>query len=465
MIIPLALGNRSNRSRHGHEGGSGLINCYAEDIGGEGKSQYAIYPHDGATQWGTVTGDGVRAMQALETSLYVVAGRTINRVDTAGNATAIGGIIGDGLVTMARNRATATQVGICADGIFKIATASGVVDVTDADLPPSNSVCNLDGYFVLTIPDGRIFITALEDGTSIDALDFAKAEASPDGLVRGFVRNRDLILFGTNSLEAWQNTGNADFPFERVTSTDVGCLSGASVAKIDQTLAWVAHDGTVRILNGYDAQPISTFEIERLIDDEADKASIEGFSWQRRGHTFYQINGTNWSRVFDLKTGRWHDRKSYGLSRHRYSTYVQFNGRHLFGDYASGILYEPSATTYSENGAPIVMEIELPPTHAYPSRLTHHAVYVDVIPGAGLNTTDEHNRDPKLMLDYSSDGGATYGAERQMSIGVQGATRTRVVARRLGQSNEDGRKYRFKVSAEVVRGVMAASLNAEKDMA
>lgn len=465
QIIPLNLGRASNRSRYGHEGGSGLVNCIAEDVGEGGKSQYVIYARDGYAGWGSgVTGDGVRAMLALDTDLYVVAGRSISRVDTSGNATLIGGIIGDGPVTMARNRATTTQVGICADGLFKIATKDGIVDVTDSDLPPANSVCNIDGYFVLTIPDGRVYSSALEDGTSFDGLDFAKAEANPDGLVRGFVRNRDLCLFGTKSTEFYQNVGNETFPFSRTTSIDVGCLAAASVASVDQTVAWVAHDGTVRMLNGYQAGVISTYEVERLIDDEPDKDSIQGFSWQRRGHTFYAISGTNWTKVFDLGTQRWTDFTSFGLSRWRLSAYAMFDGKHIFGDYANGNLYQMRATDYSDAGSPIDMIVEMPPVHAYPYRMTHHEFYADVIPGVGLNSPDS-NADPMVMLDYSTDGGNTYGSVEHLPIGKLGATHKRVVARRLGQCGEDGRVYRLRMSADVVRGIMQAAIAAERDAA
>ncbi|MEQ8822752.1 MAG: hypothetical protein RIC14_00080 [Filomicrobium sp.] len=463
MIVPISLGMRSNRSRHGHEGGSGFVNCYAENIGEEGKSQYAVYACDGLDSYATVTGSGVRAMQGVEgEGLYVAAGRTINHIDPAGNAVPIGGIISDGLVSMARNRAATAQVGICSDGIFKIAQGTAIASVTDPDLPPANSVCGMDGYFILTTPDGRYFITEINDGFSIDGLDFANAEANPDGLVRGFVRNRDLCLFGNRSTEFHQNTGGSDFPFTRTTSTDVGCLSGASVATVDQTVAWVAHDGTVRLLNGYQGQIISTHEVERLIDGDPNKDSIVGFSWARRGHVFYTLNGTNWTKTFDVGTNRWHDRESDGSSRWRIGSQHNFGGQDIFGDIETGELFTMNPDTYSEGGNPIIMQIETPPVTSFPHRMIHNELMIDVIPGVGLNTTDEHNRDPKIILDYTEDGGATWSTERHISVGVQGQVKRRVRARRLGLAREDGRAYRLTMSAEVVRGVMAMAVDAER---
>lgn len=461
MIIPVELGRRSNRSRHGHEGDARLVNCYAESLGAEGKAPYAVYAHDGWTDFSTLTDNGVRAMLELDGYIYVVADRSIIRVDQAGNATSIGGIIGDGLVTMARNRAATAQIGVCADGIFKIITGTTVQSVTDTDLPPANSVCHLDGYFILTIPDGRYFITSINDGFSIDGLDFAKAEANPDGLLRGVVRGRDVCLFGPKSIEFIANTGGADFPFSRTTSIDIGLLSPGAVAEVDQTLAFVAHDGTVRVLNGYQAQPISTPDIDRLIDDEPDKSDITAMSWFARGHTFFAVSGSNWTQVWDARENLWHERESYGVGRWRAATAVQLDGAWIFGDYTQPKLYRQAPDSYSESGQPIVMTIQTPTVHAYPYRLEHNRLYVDAIPGVGLNEQTS-NDDPQIMLSYSEDGGATWSDERFVGIGRQGHTKARIVARRLGTADEDGRIYRIRVSADVIKGIMAAAVDAER---
>lgn len=461
-IVPIALGVRSNRSRYGHEGDARLINCYVEVIGEEGKTPTPVYAIDGLKSWATTSAANVRAMLALPTTLYAVVGRSIVAYDTTGNETVIGGIIGDGLVTMARNRAASTQVGICADGIFKIAVGNAVVSVTDADLPPANSVTHFDGYFVLTIDDGRFFVTALNDGTSIDGLDFAKAEANPDGLVRGAVRNRDLVLFGTKSTEFWSNTGGEDFPFTRTTSVDRGCLAPGSVADLDQTLAFVADDGTVRRLDGYNATRISTHDLERLIDKDPNKEDITGFAWQRNGHSFYCISGTDWTRTYDATTGLWHERESYRLGRWRCSAYALFNGKHLFGDYQAAAIYEGDPDTKSEAGSPIVMTIQTPQVHAYPYKLRFNRVFADVIPGVGLNTTDPHNDDPKLILDYSEDGGHNWSSERHLTVGMIGQSKVRAYARRLGLSKEDGRILRLRMSADVVKGITGLSIDVDK---
>lgn len=461
-IQQISLGVGSARSRYGFEGDARLVNCYAENLGNTGKVPMPLYAIDGLTDFASLSDSGVRAMLALESQLYAVVGRSIVEIDPAGSETVLGGIIGDGLVTMARNRASTTQVGICVDGLFKIVQGGVLSTVTDTDLPPANSICHLDGYFILTIPDGRFFITSLNDGTAIDALDFAKAEANPDGLVRGFSRGRDLLLFGNKSLEAWGNTGGEDFPFTRTTSIEVGCLAPGSVATVDQTVGWIAHDGTVRLLNGYQANKISDHGVERAIDEDADPSGVMGFSWQRRGHTFYALTGTTWTWVYDLATGLWHERESVGYSgRWRCSAYAKFGERHVFGDVSAAKLYTGDPNVKLEGSESIIMTVQTPIIHAYPNKLQFNRFFADIVPGQGLNTTDVHNSDPQVMISYSEDGGHTWSGERFMSIGELGARKKRVVARRLGLSGEDGRMFRLRISADVVSAITGAAVDVE----
>jgi hypothetical protein len=462
MLAPISLGGGSSPSRYGHEGQTRFINCYVEDVGPEGKIQFPLYAIDGLKDFATLGDTGTRAMLAVEESLISVTGRSIVSTDVSGVATTIGGIIGDGLVTMARNGAANTQIGIVADGLFKIIENGVVSTVDDADLPPANSIDHLNGYFLLTIDDGRIFSTELNDGDSIDGLDFTTANANPDGLVIGKTRGQDYCAFGPESTQFYQDVGGEAFPLGLTTSIDRGCLAAGSVVQVDETLAFVADDGTARILNGYQAVRFSNHAVERAIDDDANRQEITAISWQRRGHTFYAISGTNFTWVYDFATRRWHERESHDLPRWRCSTYARFQGRHLFGDYQSNKIYEGDPDTRTEAGESIVMTVQPPPVHAYPAKLRFNSVHVDAIPGEAANDANVHNTDPKMMLAYSEDGGHTWSAERQIAIGVLGQRRKRIVARRLGISKEDGRIFRFRVSADVVKGITGLAVDFDR---
>ena len=135
--------------------------------------------------------------------MYVVSGNTLYKVTSAYAATSLGTIAGTGPVSIADN---GTQIFIAANGPSYIynATTNVFAQITDPDFPGAVTVGYLDGYFVFNEPNSqRVWVTSLLDGLSVDPLDFASAEGSPDGLVSLIIDHREAWLFGTNSVEVW----------------------------------------------------------------------------------------------------------------------------------------------------------------------------------------------------------------------------------------------------------------------
>lgn len=460
-ITPISLATRSNPARHGHAGAARLVNAFAEDAGEDAKNPVNVHCVDGLVQFATAdTIGGVRAALELDANtLYAVIGRSVWKVDGGGNGTLIGGIPTAGPVTMAINRADPPVICVATDGLVFYIQDDVLAQNTDPDLPPVNSVTSVDGYFVFLCDDGRMFASGV-DATTVEALDFAKAESLPDPGVRIARRGRDLVSLGSRSTEFWQNNGGETFPFTRTTSIEVGCLAAGSVATIDQTLAWVAHDGTVRVLDGYSARRVSTYPVERFISSHADPSDLTACAWTRDGNTFYSLSGSNGTWEFNLTTNRWHERKSYGLDRWRGAVAVQFGNRNIVGDYASPTLYEMSPAYYDEAGTEIVMEIQTPPVHGFPYRIRHNALHVDVVPGVGITGAASHISSPVIIMDYSDDGGATWSTQRTAPLGPAG-DRLRIARfHRLGMSR--ARTYRLSVSASVARSFVGLSVNIDR---
>ena len=473
-LTPIALGSRSNPGRYGQDSALRLVNCFAEDAGEEGRIRFPIYASDGYSTFGsTSTNDGVRAMLALSaTASYAVVGRGVYKITSAGAVSTLGGIASDGLTFMARNRAATPQIVLTCGGLVYKIVSDVLTQISDADLPAPNSVTNIDGYFIFTIEDGRFFITAVDDVT-VDAADFSVAEANPDGLLVGKRRGRELVLFGPQSTEFHINTGNADFPFERQQAIDIGCYAAGSATEVTfirgesttDTIIWAATDqegayAGVMMLNGYSGSKISTHAVDRSIRDEPDTDDIRSFTWSAGGHTFYCITGTTFSWVYDMGTGFWHERKSYGLEHWRAVLCFTFGTTNILGDYASGVLYRMAHDIYEENGEPLIMTVQPPAIHAWPSPMRFDALYIDAIPGVGINATADADAEPMMMLDHSNDNGHTWLAERHIPLGALGKRRTRLKAFRFGQSGEDGKVFRMRVSAKVMKGITGLAVDA-----
>jgi len=462
--VPLIFSTSSNPGRYGYDGGARLINAYAEDRGPEGRARYPLYVIDGLASFSTLTGGGgVRAMIAVDNTLYVVAGRLVFSVDRGGTATVLGGLPSDGPVYMEVNRRLPNpQVAVVCDGIYKVISGGVMTEISDADLATPISVTHIDGYFVFISATGTLTASAIDDGTSIDALAFATAEVNRDPGVCAARRGRELLAFGTKSLEFWTNTGAENFPFERANAIDFGTLAGKTVAAVTQTVAFVAHDGTVRVLDGYQAVKISNNAVDRFIGDTTDKSTLSATAWSAYGHSFYALSSPAGTWVYDFATQFWHERQSYGMDRWRVSCVERFGDDLIAGHYDDGLLYSMSPGTYAEGDDPIQWEARAPVTHAFPGRMRLHRVDFDPITGVGTNSPLPENANPTLLIDTSEDGGLTFGGERSVSAGTINQRLALVSSTRFGLVRPTGRIVRFRMSADVVRGMMSAATTVDR---
>ena len=194
--------------------------------------------------------------------------------------------------------------------------------ITDPDFAGAVTVGYIDGYFVFNQPDSQIiWVTSLLDGTSIDPLEFASAEGSPDGLVSLIVDHREVWLFGTNSVEVWYDAGLTDFPLTRIQGAynEIGCAAAYSVAKLDNGLFWLGSDargrGIVYRANGYTGQRISTHAVEFAIQSYNDISDAIAYTYQQEGHAFAVRGAGGAVERLVVRLGFWWQAKGrrYGL--------------------------------------------------------------------------------------------------------------------------------------------------------
>lgn len=465
-VIPISLGSSSNPSRVPAGGAARFINCYLEKQGEDAKAPSIVVASDGLADFVTLTTGPVRAMIVVGSYLYVVAGRTFYRVGADGSSDILGGVPTDDIVHIARNRRDDPHIGIVSGGRYWWCdTADGSFgEITAATIGVSSfapvSITVMDGYGILPVSSSLWYITALDDLKTIDPLDFAKAESNPDETVTVATREGEVVNFGERSTEFWQDTGDTDFPFKRSMAIELGCLAGGSVAKVDRTLLWIAHDGTVRVMNGYGGERVSTHPVERAIAS-VDPSTITATTWWARGHTFYALSSDDWTWVYDVG-GEWHERIGYGLTRWSVAFCERFGNDLIAGASASGKLFKMSPDYLDEAGSPLIMTVQTPPVHAFPMRLQMAALYVDFAPGVGLYTGASQDVAPEMMVSWSDNGGQTFGSERRVALGRQGDMLRRGIVRRLGIVGPVGRTFRFSASAAVVRALLGASVDAEK---
>ena len=468
--LPLALPPQSNQGDNAHSGVAALINCYAVPRGDEQKSKLSIMVSAGLDALATLaTSGGIRGMIDVDGVADVVAGRTVFQVDAGGNAVLLGGLASDGYVGMDRNqRGTGVQTAVVCDGVSKCIVGGSMTQITDPDLPPANDVCVINRSAVYSSADGRMTRSEIDDLTSINGLDQARAEAVPDVLYRVMARGSELLAFGSRSVEIWQDRGGEAFGFSRNTWLNSGVVGPSSVVKgtvkaIGDAAYYLAtnKDGLftgVAMLASNTPTPISTAFIENKIKQVADKSSIVATSWVERAHAFIGWRLEDTTVVYDTSTGLWHERQSrdpYGnLTAWRVGLTTGLGGRVLAGHVSLPKLYWLDPDTEDEDGDELIMRPVLPPLSAYPGRVEINRVYLDIVPGVGQATGSDQDTNPEIAMRLSRDG-RTWGTERRRKLGAQGARMTQVFWSGLGTHPQA--TLEFTVSAAVVREILSAS--------
>jgi hypothetical protein len=451
--LPVAF--RSNAGEYKFSGTTELVNAYAEQMGSDGKGSLAVLPADGLIQFSDTTSGPCRGMIFLEDTeaLYSIHSSFVYKINSAGTATQIGIIPGVDTVQLSRNQKTSPQI-VVNCGAGNLIIENDIVSFhPDPDLPSGAITAEYaSGRHLYGFEDRTWFASALNDAGTIDGLDFATFEQKAGKLVRIKEHSGEVFGFCSTWLEAWRDTGNADFAYEPLTWKPRGLKAAHAVVDSDNTLMFPGNDDNIYRLNGYDPVVISTHEVARLVQNDASGESIHGFNFERDGHAFASWTGTTWTRVYDSATKVWHSRKSYGYDRWRANHSAKAFGKTLVGDRLSGKIFYLDKDTFTEDSETMVWQVTSPPMHAFPHGGIVDALHLDLATGYG--TLSGSGSDPKVMLETSTDGGNTFTQYRELELGAVGRYAARVTARRLGRFGPKGMVFRVSISDPVVRSLV-----------
>jgi len=449
----------------------------------------------------------IRAVHKMGDLMYAVIGANVYSVTLSGEKTLLGTIsTSSGNVFMEDNGTQVLIVDGSATGHYVIAGALNTI--TDVDYPAADSVAFQDGYFIVTEKDtGQIHVSGLYDCTTWDALDFASAESDPDYAVRVLSSSRELWVFGTDTIEAFYNSGNADFPFERIqgSTMQVGTEAPASVVMINGTLYWLSNSRRVLRNNGYQWEAVSPPTVEYQIshygtvsDARAYTCTIDSHQWYvlifptEKKTWIYDTNTLHWFEwesfseklattppgsvlVIDTPPSKWgtftwgdgtlyiHDMRDFESnptpwSRHRSNCGIRFGNKEIVGDYENGKLYELDMDTLTDDGH----QIRRMRTNQYISKdrvnVIYHALEVEFESGVGLSGGVQ-GQDPLACLEWSDDGGKTWSNQYWTSMGKIGEYQHRAIWRRLGMSRV--RTFRLTITDPVKVVILAAYADLE----
>lgn len=457
MDLPITDGAYTSASQDANY--QRCVNMYPIAAGPEGRGKYTLVPTQGTSLLTTLGLGPIRGILVLGIYTYVVSNNTVYKLyinNITGNVesnTTLGTLTtSTGTVYFASNNTQIILVDSSTSGyIITIATGAMAV-IADVDFVGGSQVQFLDGYFIYFKPGtSTMYASALNDGTTWNALDSASASMRPDNIVGLGISRGELWVFGELSIEVWYDAANSPgFPLSpRIGSNlDIGCAAGGSVAAVDNLLMWldtrgfiVQSDTSNFIRNnssGYAVKIISTDAINNEISGYSSISDAVAFTYVDRGHIFYQISFPNANKtwVFDHTIQKWHERSYFntykGLPEYHLAQYYgKSNSRNVIGGIRNGNLYKMSPLYYDDNSVVIRRLRNSPPFSMDFMLMTVNRLELRMMSGVAPEGVD-----PQITLRYSNDGGHTWSDEMTRSFGKIGEYAKSITWNRLGTERE-----------------------------
>lgn len=455
-----------------YQDGQLSINLYrvVDEVKPQGaRGVIALYPTPGlVTRVQLANQMAVRQMYPLAGGnvLLAVAGNGLYSINLAYAVTSVGTLLtGSGPVSITDN---GTSAYLC-DGSnrysYDIASQT-LATLSDGAFNGANTVDIIDNFIIYNNPEsnqwgstsaGSVVSPALSEGA------FLSASGNVIGLIAD---HRQVYLLGEKCSEVWTDQGLFPFPFAVVPGSTMqhGCAGRGSIARLGESFAFLAQDtrgkATVVQMDGYSAKRISTYPIEKAMQDYDVVSDAIAYTYNQSGHEFYMLTfpdaDVTW--CYDISSGLWHQRawrdSRNVLHRHRSNCAAVFGGENLVGDFENGKIYAFSESVYTDDGDAIACVRRCPHITEDLNWQRYHTLQIQFQPGVGLEAGQGEN--PQAMLRWSNDGGSTFGNEHWTSIGRIGKYKNRARWRRMGQARD--RVFEVTTTDPVYRTIISADL-------
>lgn len=448
-----------------------LYNWYPQRVDAAEPQRAVYYPRPGLSVFAALDAYPVRALFQQDGRAFAVAGQILYELYAGGTPTNRGTLsaVDQFPATINSNGTAGGQLFITSGkkaDIFDL-TTNTLTPVTAAGFPAAVTMGTyLDTYFLTNLENTAQFnISAIEDGTSWSALDFAIRVQASDNIVGLIQFNKVIWLLGSQTAEPWYNSGAATFPFQSVPQIliPLGCGAPFSIVRASGSLCWLHRSergqGVFVSAADYNPRRISTYAVEAIWATYPTITDAVAYCLTYQGHEFavltFPLGNATW--VYDFSEQLWSQWSFWNTTtgnhdRFRGWVHCQAFGTHLVGDWETGHVYELDPTLATDLELPIVWERTAP--HLKREMVTNFYgnFQLDMNTGQGGST-------PTAFLSWSNDSGQTFGSTVAMSTGAAGQYQTRCrVAGSLGSARD--RVFRVRLSNDAPPVVLAAYCDA-----
>lgn len=419
--VLLDLVGTTNQNRSAQAVNEQTKNWYPEITEG-GLSNAILLPWLGSAAFGSGPSGLDRGLHIFNGVLYHVLDQTLYSVSSTGDYTDLGEIVGTKRCIFSNSTVGTDSVMVITGG--NVYTYDGNA-LSDSGLT-ADSVTYLNSKSIY--PNGGFNFAVSGSGGATSITSTGSAESSPDDLVRPYAFKQLVYMFCQKTIEPfYDNKATSGVPLGRI---DNGIMQKGlgglhTVASTDQALYFLGDDSSVYQIIQSQLTNITPPSIVNSIRDK-DKDKALAYTITYNGQDFYILRfdtGLTWAYIEQI--GKWVN-LSTGVNDEPYlaSSYAFAYGKHIAVDHATGNTIELSDSIYTELGEPIQRRRVLPPFTsanagaAYGARLVMSKIKFALQTGQGLVTGQ--GSDPRIMVEYSVDGGETWSAERWIEIGKLG---------------------------------------------
>ena len=379
------------------------------------KEKFVLFSFHGLKVIGSATGID-RGLHRMAETLYQVKGEKLFRIDKTGLHYDLGAITGSDRCIMADDGINLFIVSIT--GVYKYDSDSESISlVTDTNIVGAKSVAYINNQFIYT-NDLFSVISNVGDGSTANGLNIIGEESLPDNMVRDFIFDDIIYRASERSIVAWYNSGVGNPPIEKLQGRifQVGLAAINSIARTDDAMYWLGDDFSVYQSNSGSKTKISTDAISNQIQSYSTVADAIGNTFLIDGISFYVINFPTGGKTFVLNESLgqqgWFELSS-GIDGGNYqgASFIECYGKTFVADVENGNVYTLDSKTYTNNGQTIKRVRTTGTINSEPFGVTGKLTQMSkakFIMESGVGLISGQGENPRIMVEYSDDGGYTW---------------------------------------------------------
>lgn len=460
--IPVEVAGGSYQSKTKPLSSQRSVNFYPQATP-QAKEQFVLMPFLGLKPLSS--GAGIdRGLHRMSQVLYQVLGNKLVTYDRDFNATELGDVAGEDRCIMANDGENLFIV--CAAAVYHYSVITGLLNiVTDSNIVGAKSVAFINNQFIYT-KDKLSVVSNVGDGTTADGLNAIGEESLPDKMVRDFIFDDIIYRCGERSVVAWYNSGVGKPPIEKLQGRifQIGLAAKHSIARTDEAFYWLGDDFSIYQSNAGAKNKISTDAMSYAISKFTNISDAYANTFVIDGMNYYSITFPSENRTYVLseslgKQG-WFDLESADSGYYQGSSFIDVYNQTVVADSNNGKLYKLDDETFTNDGELILRSRTTGTVNGdllgAKGKLCQMSKIVFIMEsGVGLMSGQGEN--PRILVEYSDDGGYTWKHGGWPRIGRLGERTLRVEFFDLGKFYD--RTFRVSVSDPVPVYIYSATID------